>query len=137
MPMRPTHRRLLEAQIRAILDLRRLNKTQAEIAETIGCDQTTVSRWLRHLEDSRDSATAYLRAKALKMAVNVVRKGKPRDHVVALQGLNVLDRDQGKGGVTVIVGGRANVLIAPPAPALPGEPAQAIDAATTDDDEPR
>jgi len=85
--------KLTREQLQAALDLRKLGKTQAEIAQAISCDQATVSRWLSTLTDSTDLAGAYLRGKALDMAKNVVRNGQARDHIQALKGLKVLAED--------------------------------------------
>ena len=90
----PTYKRLTQEQLVALLDLRKLGKTQTEIAETLGCDQASVSRALRQFTDSTESASAYLRGSALRMAKNVVRKGQARDHIQALKGIGVLERDQ-------------------------------------------
>ena len=89
----PAYKRLTQEQIIAMLDLRKLGKTQVEIAETLGCDQASVSRALRQFTDTTEQATAYLRGKALHMAKNVVKTGQARDHIQALKGLNVLAED--------------------------------------------
>lgn len=105
-PLAPTpkYKRLQETQLRELLSLRRLGKTQVEIAQAIGCDQRTVSRWLETFQDSRDDATAYLRGNALKMAINIVKKGKPREHVDALKGLSVLEQSAQDPRIQVVVG---------------------------------
>jgi transposase-like protein len=84
---------LSRSQVQAALDLHKLGKTQTEIAQTLGCDQATISRWLKTLTDSTELAGAYLRGKALDMAKNVVRNGQARDHIAALKGLKVLAED--------------------------------------------
>jgi orotate phosphoribosyltransferase-like protein len=84
---------LTKDQVAAILKLRDLKQTQAEIAQAVGCDQATVSRWLSLLTDSTDLAAAYLRGSALRMAKNVVKNGQARDHIQALKGVGVLERD--------------------------------------------
>ena len=89
----PAYKRLTHDQLVALLDLRKLGKTQVEIAETLGCDQATVSRAIRQFTDTTEQATAYLRGKALHMAKNVVKTGQARDHIQALKGLNVLAED--------------------------------------------
>jgi hypothetical protein len=44
------------------------------------------------------------------MALSVVEKGSPKDHVNALKGLGVLEEQQ-QQGLTVIVGGDASINI--------------------------
>jgi hypothetical protein len=81
-------------QVATILQLHKLHKTQAEIAQAIGCDQGTVSRWLSRLTDTTELASSYLRGSALRMARNVVQKGQARDHIQALKGVGVLEADR-------------------------------------------
>lgn len=80
-------------QVATLLQLHKLHKTQTEIAQTLGCDQGTVSRWLAKLTDSTELASTYLRGSALRMAKNVVNKGQARDHIAALKGIGVLEND--------------------------------------------
>lgn len=118
-PKPPTrgYKHLTHDKLRLLCELRRNGKTQTEIAQILGCDQRTVSRWLHDLTDSRDDATAYLRASALRMARNVVRKGKPDVQLKALQGLGVAaDVDAGPR-VVIQIGGNASdvqVAVVPP-----------------------
>lgn len=100
----PKYTRLDRERVQAILDLHKLGKTQVEIAQTLECDQATVSRWLKTLTDSTDLAGAYLRGKALDMAKNVVRNGQARDHIQALKGVGVLADDAGQHGLTIQIG---------------------------------
>ena len=95
---------LTKDQVAAILKLRDLKQTQTEIAQAVGCDQATVSRWLSLLTDSTDVAAAYLRGSALRMAKNVVKNGQARDHIQALKGVGVLADDSGLQGVTIQIG---------------------------------
>ena len=98
----PAYKRLTQEQIIALRDLHKLGKTQVQIAETLGCDQKTVSRWLAAFTDTTDTATAYLRGNALRMAKNVVQKGQARDHIAALKGIGVLEQDQ--SGTQIAIG---------------------------------
>ena len=100
-------------QVATLLQLHKLNKTQAEIAQTIGCDQGTVSRWLNKLTDTTDLAGTYLRGKALHMAKNVVANGQARDHVAALKGIGVLEADHADINIAVGVSlpGMSNVSV--------------------------
>lgn len=89
----PAYKRLTQEQLITMLQLRKLGKGQTEIAETLGCDQTSISRALRQFTDTTEHATAYLRGSALRMARNVVQKGQARDHIQALKGVGVLEQD--------------------------------------------
>jgi transposase-like protein len=90
---KPAYKRLTDDQRIAILHLAKTGKTQMQIAETLGCDQATVSRWLSQCQDSSLEATAYLKGSALRMARNIVERGLARDHVQALKGIKVLEDD--------------------------------------------
>lgn len=108
------HKRLTHDDLRIILRLRDKGLSQAAIAERLAVSTSTVTRALGIFgADSRPLARAYLEGKALKMARSIVRKGKPTDHLRALQGLNVIDADQ-SSGVTIQIGSPSDTL-----PALP------------------
>lgn len=96
--------KLTQEQLVAILKLAKLNKTQVEIAQAVGCDQGTVSRWLSQCEDSTEQAGTYLRGSALRMAKNIVDKGLARDHIAALKGIGVLADDTPGQGVVIQIG---------------------------------
>lgn len=108
--------RLTRGEVAALLQLHKDGFTQTEIAQRLNCNQRTVGRWLEELTDSTDSAKAYLRGSALRMAQNIVKKGRAVDHVAALKGLSVLHEEQ-QSGVTVIVGGGGTVNIGVLSPA--------------------
>jgi hypothetical protein len=105
----PKYKRLTDDQRVAILKLAKLNKTQVEIAETIGCDQGTVSRWLSQCQDTTEHASTYLRGSALRMARNIVNKGRAADHIKALEGINVLAPEH-VAGITVQIGINADTV---------------------------
>jgi hypothetical protein len=73
----------------------------------------SIERLARQVADRRPVAKRYLQSKSLDMAKNVVERGKPADHVRALEGLGeVLDAGQEHGGgITVIVGAGSQVQI--------------------------
>lgn len=100
-----THRkpvkRLTDSDKAFVLRYHAENLTQVEIAQRIGCDQATVSRWLAECHDSTDAAGAYLRGSALRMAKNVVTKGQARDHIQALKGIGVLEQDHTQLNIAV------------------------------------
>ena len=110
----PKYRRLTDDQRIAILQLAKAGKTQVEIAQAIGCDQGTVSRWLTACQDTTAQASTYLRGQALRMSRNIVRKGRASDHIKALEGINVLAPSQ-SAGITVQIGIKADTvkLLAP------------------------
>lgn len=73
--------------------------------------QSTISDVLaRFGPDRTPQAKAILRGGSADMALNIVKRGKPKDQVQALKGLGVLE-DQQPQGVTVIVGGGGQVNI--------------------------
>ena len=93
-----------------LLRLHREGLTQVAIAERLGCRQCTVSRWLARLDDTRDLARTYLRAQALRMAHNIVEKGKVADHIRVLQLLGVLLHNTGDGRLLVFIPGEAEPI---------------------------
>ena len=101
---KPAYKRLTQDQLLAIVDLRKLGKTQAEIAQTLGCTQQAVSDWLRKTADSTEAASLYLRGQSLRMAKNVVQKGQARDHIQALKGIGVLADDHVGQGLVIQIG---------------------------------
>lgn len=106
----PAYKRLTDDQRMAILRLHKLDKTQTEIAVALGIDQSTVCRWLNQCQDTTLDASAFLRGQALRMARNIVKKGRAADHIKTLEGINVLQAQENTG-VTVIVGGSGQVNI--------------------------
>ncbi len=89
----PKYSRLTRSDLGVLLKLKRDGLTQAEIAQRLGCSQPTVSKWLDQFEDTTEHAKVFLRGSALRMAENVVKKGKARDHIQALKGIGVLEPD--------------------------------------------
>lgn len=102
----PKYKRLTDDQRIAILQLEKVGKTQVQIAEALGCDQATVSRWLAQCQDSTKQATAYLRGQALRMSRNIVHKGRAADHIKALEGISVLAPEH-TSGIVVQIGIKA------------------------------
>ncbi len=87
---KPKYRRLTDADRVYMLTLRERGMSQAQIAQQLGCNQSSVSDWLSRCDDKTTHAITFLRGSALKMARNVVDKGSPAVHVDALKGLSVL-----------------------------------------------
>lgn len=77
---------LTHDQLQALVKLHKLERTQTEIAQAIGCDQSTVSRYLKDLTDTGDYAGAYLRSQQGALAEKFVEKAKGSDI------LDLLDR---------------------------------------------
>ena len=114
-PQPKTHRkpvkRLTAADVGTLIRYREEGLTQTAIAQRLGCNQAAVCRWLQDLTDTTDLSKSYLRGQSLRMAQNIVKRGKAADHVKALQGLSVLSTDEHAGGITVIVGSGSQVQI--------------------------
>lgn len=100
----PAYRRLTDTDRVLMLQYAKEGLTQVEIAQRLGCDQSSVSRWLHMCQDTTKEASQYLRGQSLRMARKIVAKGKGSDLIAALKGVNVLAEDQHKPGVTVLIG---------------------------------
>lgn len=99
----PAYKRLTDVDRVLISKLAANGVPQVEIAQRIGCDQSSVSRWLAACQDSTKEATAYLKGSALKMARKVAASDDPKALIQALKGVSVLQDQQDKG-FTVLVG---------------------------------
>lgn len=97
-------RRLTAEEIGLVLKLHKEGLTQAAIAQRLDCDQSTVSKWLARLTDTTETAKAFLRGQAFRMARNLVVNGRASDHGKALVGLSVLGDESGGPRVTVQIG---------------------------------
>ena len=100
---KPDYSRLSRSDVGVLLKLKRDGLTQAEIAQRLGCTQSTVSKWLTDLTDTTEPAKEFLKGSALRMAENIVKKGRAADHVAALKGLSVL-QEQANAGVVIQIG---------------------------------
>jgi hypothetical protein len=104
----PDRSRLSRAEEVAILKLRELGKTQVEIAQIVGCNQSSVSRCLDDFEDTRGIASHILRNGAADLAKTVVKTKHAGTALEALRDMEVSQKrapDQGKGGgVQVFIG---------------------------------
>ena len=85
--------------------------TQAVIAQRLGVTQPAISQWLSTCQDTSAEAGLYLRGQALPVAEKIVKKGRPSDLVKVLQGLSVLDAGEKSGGITINVGGDAQIAL--------------------------
>lgn len=108
-------------EVADILRLHAQGLSQNEIAAKFDPPkaQSTICEALARFGSDRTAeAKAILASAAPEMALNIVRRGKPKDQVVALKGLSVLDDADGGRGLTVVVGGNAHVQINTFAPAV-------------------
>ena len=100
----PRYKRLTRSDLEILRTMHKAGKSQVSIAETLGCTQGTVSKWLTSLTDSTELAKEYLRGEALTMARNIVTNGRAADHVSALKGLSVLQDEHSSAIVNVLIG---------------------------------
>ena len=96
--------------------------------------QSTISNCLARFGfDNTAEAKRILRGGAADMALNIVRRGQPKDQVQALKGLGVLEEQQ--HGLVIQVGGNAGdvkvaVLVQSPSPLSPVQDVQLADIST-------
>jgi transcription initiation factor TFIIIB Brf1 subunit/transcription initiation factor TFIIB len=125
----PKYRRLTLDQIKAIRDLRKLDKTQTEIAQVLGVDQKTVSRHLQALiDDSTSLATDAAKASAYRRVRRLDSWTRKRDKV-GLEAARELNRIAGltdKAGIQANVG--VQVLIGMPGQPAGSDPLQVVEA---------
>ena len=105
---------LTGSEIADILRWSSLGLTQEQIAAK--CvpyrSQSTISDVLAKFGPDRTvEAKAILRSLAPDMAYDVARFGKGSDKVKALEGLEVLANSEVRGGLTIVVGGNAQVQV--------------------------
>lgn len=113
-PARITDRsRLTRAEVGALLNLHRAGKTQVEIAQVLGIDQSNVSRWLDKLIDTTEVAKHTLRNGAQKLAERVVKHANVEESLEVLDRLDVAPKRQIEGN-----GSKVNIVIG-----MPGQPA--------------
>lgn len=106
---KPKIKRLSQVEVGLLLQMHKAGKTQAEIAQQLGISQQAVSKWLDNTTDSTDLAKLYLRGSALRMAQNIVHKGRAADHIKALEGVNVLAPEH-TGNIVVQIGIKADSI---------------------------
>lgn len=109
----PDRSRLTRAEVGALLNLHKAGKTQVEIAQALGIDQSNVSRWLDKLVDTTELAKHTLRNSASTLAKRVVKNANVEESLEVLDRLEVLPKRQTEaraGGVNIVIG-------------MPGQPA--------------
>jgi predicted transcriptional regulator len=107
---RPKGKRLTQTEVNFVYNLHREGLSQVAIAQRLGVNQSAISRWLDTLNDSTPVAKAYLKGNALKMARNVVQKGRAQDHVATLKGLGVLEEQQTQA-VAIMIGIKSDLAV--------------------------
>jgi hypothetical protein len=120
-----------------ILELSDAGKPQAEIAERIGCHQSTVSRTLAEWKDSRGPARKYAEAKSLEMMKRFVTEASPADILKMQAKLDVIreDREAQAGNNIVVMVGTCGTPLEPPILTLsPAQPAIDATAVVADRD---
>lgn len=104
---KPDYSRLTRAEIGSILSLARAGKTQTEIAQALGCNVSTVSRWLEKLDDTTELAKQRLRNSAEALSERVIRDADVDQSLEVLDRLDVLPKKQSEGnrtGVQIVIG---------------------------------
>lgn len=96
-------KRFTTLDIAWMVKLRDEGHTLAQIAQRLDCSTSAVHKHLSLFTDRRDLARQYLEGSSLRMARNVVRKGRASDHVATLKGIGVLAPDA-SAQVAVVIG---------------------------------
>lgn len=94
-------------QLEALVTLHQLERTQTQIAQAIGCDQATVSRYLKALTPTGNYAGAFLRSKLAELAEKFVEsKAKGSDILDVLGRFEAIPaaKDAGRAGLVIQIG---------------------------------
>jgi len=103
VPPREPGEKLRPIDEAAILELAAARKSQTEIAQIVGCNQSTVSRTLAEWADSRGLARKYAEAKSLDMMKRFVKEAPPADILKLQAKLDVVREDKEAARDTGIV----------------------------------
>lgn len=110
---KPDYSRLTRAELASLFALHRAGKNQVEIAHTLGCNVSTVSRWLSDLTDTTDLAKQTARNAAQKLVERVIKHANVEESLEVLDRIEVLPKRQSEGK-----GAAVNIVIG-----MPGSPA--------------
>lgn len=93
-------------QLEALVTLHQLERTQTQIAQAIGCDQATVSRYLKALTPTGSYAGAFLRSKQADLAEKFMDKAKGSDILDLLGRFEAIPaaKDMGRAGLVIQIG---------------------------------
>ena len=103
VPPREPGEKLRSIDEATILELSAAGKSQTQIAQTVGCNQSTVSRTLAEWADSRGLARKYAEAKSLEMMQRFVKEASPADILKMQSKLDVVREDKDVARNTGIV----------------------------------
>ena len=90
--------RLDRDNVALLLQLHKAGKSQVEIAQVLGIDQSNVSRWLAKLVDTTDLAKHTLRNGANTLAERVIAKSDAAESLEVLERIGVVAPKQGNDG---------------------------------------
>lgn len=99
--------RLSRDEVAAILNLHRTGKSQVEIAQILGCDHSTVSRWLDKLVDTTELAKHTLRNGAQALAERVIADADVEQSLEVLDRLDVVPKKRDESqrtGIQINIG---------------------------------
>ncbi len=99
--------RLSRAEVASLLSLSDAGKSQVEIAQILGCDQSNISRWLSKLRPTTDLAKHRLQNAALELTERLIESADAEQSLEVLDRLDVLSKKRDNGaqsGVQVFIG---------------------------------
>jgi hypothetical protein len=111
---KPDYTRLSRAEVASVVALHRAGKTQTEIALTLGCNTSTVSRWLNQLGDTTELAKQKLRAGSAELVDRVLKRADIDQSLEVLDRLDVAPKRERNASN----GNQVNIVIG-----MPGAPA--------------
>ena len=97
----PDRARLTRDEVALLLQLHKAGKTQVEIAQVLGIDQSNVSRWLSKLIDTSELAKHTLKNGANTLAERVIAKADVDQSLEVLDRLGVAEKRQERGAVNI------------------------------------
>ena len=114
----PDRARLTRDEVALLLQLHKAGKTQVEIAQVLGIDQSNVSRWLSKLIDTSELAKHTLKNGANTLAERVIAKADVTEAVDVLERIGVIAPKQessgSHGSVQVLILQAGQTQLSPP-----------------------